>query len=306
MHTKKTNLKQATTKRDANLSECSQLFTLIELLVVIAIIALLAAMLLPALRNAKEQAKVVVCKGNLKQIHAAFTVYGTDYDEFFPYTYGIEKGAGKAGPWPVLLSQYSPAPYGTWSGSNTHDGSFSFKSLPSKNKENIFTCPQDRPAWLGMGASWTLYKGLNYYRGGGNYAMNGYLLEFYTPNPSQPDGDDYANWYPFNWVKITRKGTGPRRFSRVRRTSTTVLSHDGRVNHNAPWGYTPLFSYSNTSYSTGGAYTSLSRYKVIPFHRDISNHVFVDGHAEGFKSAQVMPGWSMSNDYRRFWEWWRQ
>ncbi|MCS1410033.1 MAG: Type II secretion system protein G [Verrucomicrobia subdivision 3 bacterium] len=66
-------------------------FTLIELLVVITIIAILAGMLLPALSKAKEGARSVVCKSNMRQIAFGMFFYLDDNNEYLPWSGDVDR-----------------------------------------------------------------------------------------------------------------------------------------------------------------------------------------------------------------------
>jgi prepilin-type N-terminal cleavage/methylation domain-containing protein len=55
-------------------------FPLIELLVVSAVIALLLALLVPALRAAREQARRAVCLSNLRQLTLAWLLYAQEHN----------------------------------------------------------------------------------------------------------------------------------------------------------------------------------------------------------------------------------
>ena len=61
---------------------------------VIAIIAILAALLLPALSQAKESARRTACASNLRQLALAVRMYADDSEDKLPGVWGASVGNG--------------------------------------------------------------------------------------------------------------------------------------------------------------------------------------------------------------------
>jgi prepilin-type N-terminal cleavage/methylation domain-containing protein/prepilin-type processing-associated H-X9-DG protein len=130
-------LKNATGMITTQTSRRDGAFTLIEMLVVIAIIGILAALLLPALGQAKARARRVECVNNLKETGLAFHLFAHDHDGKFPTHVSTNQGGSLEY---VIRGYQSTGPF-----------YFSFQHFRPLANEIVtpkpFACPADLERW---------------------------------------------------------------------------------------------------------------------------------------------------------------
>lgn len=231
-------------------NECRHSFTLIELLVVIAIIAILAAMLLPALGKARNQAKSMKCLGSEKQIGVALYQYTGDNNDYIPINGWVDASNGYANSygWRNLLGPYCGYTTSGWQG-----------LLPSNAeilaKKGVFSgCPEFRSE-DGNGANQT------------GYGMNVFVLQ---------DGNSKGSIEP-----SIRSDMGAFRFLKI-----NAITYPGkRLTVGDSDDLTVYASYTNTSNGNYGMnYTGTYRYADAIRHYMGMNALFYDGRAASLLS----------------------
>lgn len=116
-------------------------FTLVELLVVIAVMGIVAALLMPALSQANERARAIVCLNNTKQLALGVRLYADDHEDRLPYNLGMNGSSFRTNiNWVNNVMTWDLSP------DNTNPATLTDAALGPyvSGSTGVYRCPSDR------------------------------------------------------------------------------------------------------------------------------------------------------------------
>ncbi|MBO5900082.1 MAG: DUF1559 domain-containing protein [Lentisphaeria bacterium] len=232
-------------------------FTLIELLVVIAIIAILAAILMPALSQARERSRTSACTNSLKQLGLGFAQYLDSQDDRYPWHPGYTGPSGTIA-WRGQLGETKCAPFryskATWT------------------MVDVLRCPSHDL----KGAAGGQTVGKNSYGYEGTYVCN----------------NVQADWTGFGLGKADANTRGCKSTHLYNPSAFVVLAEKRRASDAGRTKLTDHFfdryaNFHSTAYPLTAS-DDYSRQIDLSAHNERANYLCADGHVANWSYAEVL------------------